>query len=140
MRAVGYRGSAPDGLPFDEGSYTVPSRDSRVLRDGRAEPGEYVVGWIKRGATGVIGTNRSDAKDTVASLRTDVPALLAARAQDPGGIAALLDERGVDYVDVAGWRAVVEAENREGSAHGRGAVKISDWHALLEAARSARPA
>jgi ferredoxin--NADP+ reductase len=136
LRSVGYRGSVPDGVPFDESSCTIPSRDSRVLRDDAVAPGEYVVGWIKRGATGLLGTNRSCARDTVASLREDADALLTARGTDPGGVAGLLAERAVRYVDLEGWHAVVDAESRHGEPHGRGQVKISDWDSLVEAARS----
>jgi len=136
LRSVGYRGSVPPGVPFDDVTHTIPSQDSRVVRDGVAAPGEYVVGWIKRGATGVLGTNRSDAKDTVATVRADAPALLAARPVDPGGVVPLLEARGVAYVDLEGWLAVVEAERSHGTPHGRGgAVKISDWQQLLDAAR-----
>lgn len=138
LRAVGYRGTVPAGVPFDPTTHTVPSRESRVVRHGLAVPGEYVVGWIKRGATGVIGTNRSDAKDTVRTLRVDAPGLLAARADDPGGVEPLLVERGVAFVDVPGWLAVLDVEAQHGTPHGRGRVKISDWEHLLAAARSAR--
>ena len=137
LRSVGYRGSVPPGVPFDDVTHTIPSRASRVLRDGEAPPGEYVVGWIKRGATGVLGTNRSDAKDTVTTIRADAAQLLAARPPDPGGVAPLLAARDVRYVDLDGWLAVVDAERRHGSAHGRGAVKISDWEQLLAAADEA---
>jgi len=134
MRSVGYRGSVVDGVPFDDVQFIIPSDRGRVLRDGLASPGEYVAGWIKRGATGVLGTNRSDAKETVTTLREDAPALLSARAQDPGGVAPLLAENGLRYVDLDGWHAVLAAEARQGAPHGRGHVKISDWDALLQAA------
>jgi len=92
------------------------------------------VGWIKRGATGVLGTNRSDAKETVTALRQDVPELLAARGRDPGGVEGLLARSGIRYVDLDGWRAVLTAEARHGAPQGRGQVKIGDWDALLHAA------
>ncbi|MYW31537.1 NADP oxidoreductase, partial [Streptomyces sp. SID2119] len=84
LRAVGYRGVELPGLPFDPVRGTVPHAAGRVLRDGVPSPGEYVAGWIKRGPTGVIGSNRSCAKETVASLIEDAP-LLARRpaAEDP---------------------------------------------------------
>ncbi|MGW4274526.1 FAD-dependent oxidoreductase [Streptomyces seoulensis] len=74
LRSVGYRGVPLDGLPFDAATGTVPHREGRVLRAGAVAPGEYVAGWIKRGPTGVIGTNRPCAKETVASLLADAPA------------------------------------------------------------------
>ena len=72
VRSVGYRGSALPGLPLDERSGTVPHDAGRVLRDGAPSTGEYVAGWIKRGPTGVVGTNKHDARETVASLLADV--------------------------------------------------------------------
>jgi ferredoxin--NADP+ reductase len=140
MRAVGYRGTVPPGLPYDDHDAIIPSRDGRVLRDGATAPGEYVVGWIKRGATGVLGTNRSDAKDTVATLVQDVPGLLAGRRPEPpDDVTELLTRREVAYVDIDGWQAVLAAEEQHGQEHGRGRVKISQWEALLDAARAAVP-
>jgi ferredoxin--NADP+ reductase len=73
LRSVGYQSVPLPGLPFDERSHTVPNADGRVLgRDGQPLPGEYVAGWLKRGPTGVIGTNKSDAAQTVRSLLADL--------------------------------------------------------------------
>ncbi|MET7441322.1 FAD-dependent oxidoreductase, partial [Streptomyces sp. NPDC005568] len=82
LRSVGYRGVPLEGLPFDAVRGTVPHLAGRVLRDGAVAPGEYVAGWIKRGPTGVIGTNRPCAKETVTSLIEDAPALV--RRDVPG--------------------------------------------------------
>ncbi|MCW2667466.1 MAG: hypothetical protein JWN57_2428 [Frankiales bacterium] len=134
LRSVGYRSAGLPGVPFDESTSTIPTEHSRVVRDGVARPGEYVVGWIKRGPVGILGTNRKDAEDAVASLQADAAELLAARPADPGGLAPLLAERGVEHVDVAGWRAVLELEEQHGVPDGRGRVKIAEWNALLAAA------
>ena len=134
LRSVGYRSSGLAGVPFDDSSCTIPTEESRVVRDGVAAPGEYVVGWIKRGPTGILGTNRSDARDAVESVQADAPGLLAARTDDPGGIAELLDERKVRYVGVQGWQSVLATEEEYGVPHGRGRVKIRDWDDLLSAA------
>lgn len=133
LRSVGYRGVPLEGLPFDAVSGTVPHREGRVLRDGVPVPGEYVAGWIKRGPTGVIGTNRPCAKETVTSLLADAPAL--ARADVPADPVAALRAAGVEPVPWRGWLAIERAEAELGARLGRGVVKLSDWDALLAAAR-----
>lgn len=138
LRSVGYRGVPLDGLPFDAASGTVPHRAGRVLRAGAVAPGEYVAGWIKRGPTGVIGSNRPCAKETVASLLADAPALV------PGGDVSadplpLLRAEGVEPVEWAGWRAIERAEAELGASLGRGVVKLPDWESLLAAARTGAP-
>ncbi|MER5470941.1 FAD-dependent oxidoreductase [Streptomyces sp. NPDC002685] len=136
LRSVGYRGVPLDGLPFDPGRGTVPQLAGRVLRDGVVSPGEYVAGWIKRGPTGVIGTNRPCAKETVTSLLEDAPALVRREVvEDP--LAALLAD-GVRPAEWAGWQAIERAEAELGAELGRGVVKLPDWDALWTAARTAR--
>ncbi|MFH9086567.1 FAD-dependent oxidoreductase [Streptomyces sp. NPDC017673] len=133
LRSVGYRGVPLEGLPFDPASGTVPHQEGRVLRDGVPCPGEYVAGWIKRGPTGVIGTNRPCAKETVTSLLADAPAL--AHADVPEDPVAALRAAGVEPVPWEGWLAIEQAEAELGARLGRGVVKLSDWDALLGAAR-----
>ncbi|MEU6270861.1 FAD-dependent oxidoreductase [Streptomyces populi] len=137
LRSVGYRGVPLGGMPFDPGRGTVPQRAGRVLRDGVVAPGEYVAGWIKRGPTGVIGTNRPCAKETVASLLEDAPALLRRGAADDP-LAALRAE-GVRPVEWAGWQAIERAEAELGARLGRDVVKLPGWDALRAAARTAGP-
>ncbi|MEU8032055.1 FAD-dependent oxidoreductase [Streptomyces sp. NPDC049099] len=135
LRSVGYRGVALDGLPFDPASGTVPNAAGRVVRDGVPSPGEYVAGWIKRGPTGVIGTNRPCAKETATSLLTDAPALLG--KQLPEDPVTALRAAGIEPVPWAGWLAIEQAEAALGARLGRSVVKLADWDALLTAARSA---
>ncbi|MFJ3583409.1 FAD-dependent oxidoreductase [Streptomyces sp. NPDC090127] len=133
LRAVGYQGVPLPGLPFDEARGTVPNVAGRVLRDGAPSPGEYVAGWIKRGPTGVIGTNRPCAKETVASLLADAEALTGRRlVADP--LDALRD-LGHDPVAWRGWLSIERAESALGLSLGRGRVKIPDWAGLRAAAR-----
>lgn len=132
LRAVGYRGVPMPGLPFDTDRGTVPHTVGRVLRDGVPSPGEYVAGWIKRGPTGVIGTNRPCAKETVASLLDDAAALaLRPVADDPLAGLVALGHRPIRW---AGWRAIEAAELELGRSLGRRSVKIPDWAGLLAAA------
>ncbi|MFI8949490.1 FAD-dependent oxidoreductase [Streptomyces sp. NPDC053750] len=134
LRSVGYRGVPLEGLPFDAASGTVPHRAGRVLREGVVAPGEYVAGWIKRGPTGVIGTNRPCAKETVTSLLEDAAALV--RREVPADPLGLLRAEGAEPVEWAGWRAIERAEAELGASLGRGVVKLPDWASLLAAART----
>ncbi|MEV0097163.1 FAD-dependent oxidoreductase [Streptomyces sp. NPDC050738] len=132
LRAVGYRGAPPAGLPFDPASGTVPHEAGRMLREGAQAPGEYVAGWIKRGPTGVIGTNRPCAKETVASLLADASFLVQRRpADDPLDAMRKLGLRPVEW---PGWLAIEAAEADLGISLGRRSVKIPDWAGLLGAA------
>ncbi|MFG2422295.1 FAD-dependent oxidoreductase [Streptomyces sp. NPDC048448] len=135
LRSVGYRGVPLEGLPFDAEHGTVPHLAGRVLRDGAVAPGEYVAGWIKRGPTGVIGTNRPCAKETVTSLLEDAPGLLRREVTDDP-LAALRAD-GLAPVEWAGWEAIERAEAALGASLGRGVVKLPDWTSLLAAARTA---
>ncbi|MCX6433404.1 MAG: NADP oxidoreductase, partial [Actinobacteria bacterium] len=126
-----------DEVPFDSGRNVIPHTDGRVERDGTTVPGEYVAGWIKRGPTGIIGTNKKDAVQTVASLLADAasgtlptPATPTAEAVD-----ALLAERGVEVVTTAGWRSIDAAERALGATRGRDRTTIHETSALLAAAR-----
>ncbi|MFI8824758.1 FAD-dependent oxidoreductase [Streptomyces sp. NPDC053431] len=136
LRAVGYQGVPLPGLPFDPVRGTVPHAQGRILREGTPSPGEYVAGWIKRGPTGVIGTNRPCAKETAASLLADA-VVLAARDVAPDPLAALR-ALGHEPVPWTGWLAIERAEAALGGTLGRGPVKIPDWAGLRDAARPAR--
>jgi ferredoxin--NADP+ reductase len=136
LRSVGYRGVPLPGLPFAAVSGTVPHEQGRVVRGGVPSPGEYVAGWIKRGPTGVIGTNRSCAKETIASLLSDAAALASRPvAEDPR---AALCAMGLEPVEWPGWLRIEAAESALGRALGRPRVKIPDWPGLLTAARDAQ--
>ena len=138
LRSAGYRGLPIPGLPFDSGTGTIPNDAGRVLRGGRPAPGEYVAGWVKRGPTGVIGTNRSDAVETVRSLAADwerKPPALRLEDDDP---VERLAAAGVDVVQWDGWLAIEEAEHALGARHGQDRIKLADRDDLLVAARTAR--
>jgi ferredoxin--NADP+ reductase len=136
VRSVGYRGVALAGLPFDERTGTVPQDAGRVLRGDGPAPGEYVAGWIKRGPTGVVGTNKHDANETVETLLADAEAgaLAAAPVRDPAALPRLLAARGTVVVTWAGWASIERAERELGTLTGREREKIADRQALLRAA------
>ncbi len=142
FRSVGYQSVPLPGVPFDERNYTVPNAEGRVLGpDGAPLPGEYVAGWLKRGPTGVVGTNKSDAAGTVRSLLADLtgPADPAGGGRAAAGrpsrsrdeFVAGLAGRGVRPVSYADWLRVERAEAELGAALGRGErVKIGDRVAI----------
>jgi ferredoxin--NADP+ reductase len=134
LRSVGYRGQPIADVPFDERIGVVPNAAGRVMRAGAPVPGVYVAGWIKRGPTGVIGTNKRDARETVAALLADAAALPPAPVRDPDGLAHLLAQRGVGVVTWRGWCAIEMTEADLGRAQGRERVKISDRGELLRSA------
>ena len=127
FRSVGYRGVPLPGLPFDERSATIPNEG------GRVEPGLYVAGWIKRGPSGVIGTNKKDATETVELLLEDARAGRLPPRGD-GTLEELLERKGVTSVSYAGWEAIDHAERTAGEPHGRPRIKLCSWDALLAAA------
>jgi len=138
LRSVGYQSVPLAGVPFDERTHTVPNDAGRVLGpDGVPLPGEYVAGWLKRGPTGVIGTNKSDAAETVRSLLADLAAARPGRAPaDREKLAALLAARGVVPVSYADWLRVEQAEKDLAAALGRGArVKLPSRAAIDAACR-----
>jgi ferredoxin/flavodoxin---NADP+ reductase len=136
FRSVGYHGVALPGVPFDESAGTMPNRDGRVLDEGGEPiPGLYCAGWIKRGPTGVIGTNKKDATETVDLLLDD--ARTGPLTEHGGGnIDELLASRDVEVVTYAGWEAIDQVEKVRGSEQGRPRVKLCTWDELLSAARS----
>jgi NADPH-dependent glutamate synthase beta subunit-like oxidoreductase len=137
VRSVGYRGIPLPGLPVDERSGTVPNDSGRVLRDGRISPGEYVAGWIKRGPTGVVGTNKHDARETVASLLADV-AVGDLRPRGPvGDLVSQLVARGAEPVLLDDWRAIDAAETALGATRGRARTTLHERESLMAAVRAA---
>ena len=133
FRSVGYRGVGLPGVPYDDRSGTIPNDGGRVLDEGaEVIPGLYCAGWIKRGPTGVIGTNKKDATDTVEHLLEDARAgRLVPRSGE--SIDDLLSSRAVDVITYAGWEAIDLLERSRGEPHGRPRVKLSTWDELLSA-------
>ncbi len=138
LKAVGYLGIPMAGVPFVPERGVIPTESTRVLREGSVSLGEYAAGWISRGATGVIGTNRSDGKAVADAIVTDVDAL-AARMVLEDDVVDLLRPRDPELVLLDGWAAIDAAEVELGKRTGRARAKINvtDW--LLEAARSGIP-
>ncbi|CAN5466703.1 FAD-dependent oxidoreductase [soil metagenome] len=139
LRSIGYKGIGVDGVPFDSSQGTIPNDHGRALdlESGHQVPGIYAVGWIKRGPSGVIGTNKKDAADTVQALLTD---LEQGRVPERGSgevtpIDDLLAERQPDFVSFSGWSAIDHHERAAGEPLGRPRVKFTSLDDLLDAAR-----
>ena len=138
LRSVGYTGIPLRGIPFDEKRGTILNQDGRVLEshEGDHRTGHYTAGWIKRGPSGVIGTNKKCAKETVDHLLDDVGtgSLLDPPDPEPAAIETLLAERGADFVTFAGWQAIDRVEVGRGEPHGRPRVKFVRVEEMLDAA------
>ncbi len=139
LRSVGYRGVPLDGVPFDEERGTITNCDGRVLdAAGESLPGVYCAGWIKRGPSGVIGTNKKCAAETVAGLLEDARAgRLRRHAAAGSSVDELLAGRGCRVVSYEGWEAIDRAERARGEQQGRPRVKLVTWHDLLATALGA---
>jgi ferredoxin--NADP+ reductase len=137
LRSVGYRGTALPGVPFDDRRGTIPNSGGRVLDgpSGDPLPGEYVAGWIKRGPSGVIGTNKADAMETVAALLSDPRRELPAGKASSEAVSALLAARRVDVVDYQRWCALDRLEVAAGESQGRPRVKLTEVAEMLERCR-----
>ena len=137
FRSVGYRGVPIPGLPFEERRAVVPNDAGRVVEPetGAPIPGTYVSGWIKRGATGVIGTNKPDAGETVAALLEDEEAgrLPEPDTTDPAAVDRLLLERRLRFVTWQDWLRLDALELERGRAAGRPRVKFTSVEEMLAA-------
>ncbi len=140
LRSVGYRAVPLPGVPFDERRFVLPNERGRVLAlDGERLPGVYAVGWIKRGPTGILGTNKRDAEETVGCLVEDLDAGALPVPEQPEReqVDALLAERAPGLVTAEGWRAIDRHEIAGGRAERRPRVKLASRDELLAVAQAA---
>jgi ferredoxin--NADP+ reductase len=136
LRSVGYTGIPIEGVPFDEKRGLILNEGGRVLdsHDAGHKVGHYTAGWIKRGPSGVIGTNKKDALETVQHLLADIGEgkLLEPESPEPVAVEELLAERGVRYVSFEDWQAIDQAEVGRGEPHGRPRVKFVRVEEMLQ--------
>lgn len=136
LRSVGYTGVPIEGVPFDEKRGLILNAGGRVLdsHDSGHKVGHYTAGWIKRGPSGVIGTNKKDALETVQHLLADVASqtLLEPADPDPEAIERLLAEKNVRYISFEDWQAIDQAEVGRGEPHGRPRVKFVRVDEMLD--------
>jgi ferredoxin--NADP+ reductase len=135
FRSVGYYGKPLPDVPFDAKRGIIPNAQGRVLNGDAPQPGEYCAGWIKRGPSGVIGTNKPDSVETVEALLADLRngALNTPVESDPQTIEALLAERGVRYISYAEWQQIDQLEQARGQERGAPRLKFSSVAAMLAA-------
>jgi ferredoxin--NADP+ reductase len=127
LRSIGYRGRPLPGVPFDERRGLIRNEGGRVTdEDGTSLPGEYTVGWIKRGPSGVIGTNKKDAADTVARVAEDknTGRLNQPELTDAEATATWLKEQVPGLVSWSGWGRIDSHERGLGEPQGRPRVKL----------------
>ena len=146
FRAIGYRGIPLPGVPFDERRGVIPNEAGRIvdLQTREPVPGEYVVGWIKRGPSGVIGTNKKDAQETVDAMLADLlasggPAVHEPNEPDAAAVESLLRERQPELVTYAGWSEIDRHERALGEPAGRPRVKLTRIEEMLRVAASQSP-
>ena len=154
FRAIGYRGIPLPGVPFDERTAVIPNEGGRVIDPdtGQVIPGEFAVGWIKRGPTGVIGTNKKDAQETVDAILADLAPLTDAASSNGAGagqhmprravaeeVEELLRSRQPELVTYSGWEAIDRHERALGEQAGRPRVKLTRIEQLLDVAASEQP-
>jgi ferredoxin/flavodoxin---NADP+ reductase len=142
LRAIGYRGLALPGVPFDESRAVIRNEGGRVLGEEGPLRGEYTVGWIKRGPTGVIGTNKKDAQETVDAIFEDLAAnrLHEPSAPDPAELEETLRARQPELVTYAGWSEIDRHERERGESEGRPRVKLTRIEEMLRVAADETPA
>jgi ferredoxin--NADP+ reductase len=143
LRSVGYTGVPIPGVPFDQRRGTILNEQGRVLESdgGSHRTGHYTAGWIKRGPSGVIGTNKKDAQETVDHLLVDVAEgrLLEPSDPEPAAIENLLAERKANFVSFSGWQKIDHAEVTKGEPHERPRVKFVKVDEMLEVASQPHP-
>ena len=134
FRSVGYRGVAMPGVPFDEQWGVFPNVGGRIV-DGEAPvAGLYAAGWIKRGPSGIIGTNKPDSIATVKEVLADLPGLRPCEKPDSDAVRDLLRSRGVSVIGYEDWRKIDAAEIKRGEAVGKPREKFVTVQEMLAAA------
>jgi ferredoxin/flavodoxin---NADP+ reductase len=134
LRAVGYFGAPIPGLPFDDHKGVIPNQHGRVVDHDGIVPGAYVTGWVKRGPSGIIGTNKKCARDTVRSLLADASAqhLPTAGTLNKDTVADVLRTRQPQLVPYEAWKIIDRHERRAGRSAGRPRIKLTRVTDMLE--------
>jgi ferredoxin--NADP+ reductase len=135
-RAVGYFGSPLDGIPFDERRGVIPNREGQVVvGDNEILPGVYATGWIKRGPVGLIGHTKSDAMETISHLVNDQSSWWSPSSPSEASVTELLESRGIEYTDLAGWHRLDTHEIALGEPEGRARIKVVPRDEMVKISR-----
>jgi ferredoxin--NADP+ reductase len=134
FRSVGYRGTAIPGVPFREDWGIIPNDEGRITDDGKPVPGLYAAGWIKRGPSGIIGTNKPCSIETARNLLADLPSLEPCPERDSQELLDGFAEKGIKVVDYSAWQKIDAAEIARGEAKGKPREKFVTVEDMLEAA------
>jgi len=142
LRSIGYRSVPIEGVPFDHATSTINNIAGQVVHPNTGEvvPGEYVVGWAKRGPTGLIGNNKPDSAATVEAILADLPMLhgISDDHRDLSQVVAYLRERGIEYVTYREWKMLDQYEVAKGSRQGRPRVKVTAVPDMMAVIRQGR--
>ncbi len=136
FRSVGYRGVPIEGVPFDDKKCVFPNNEGRIEVDGDTLPGMYAVGWIKRGPSGIIGTNKPDSFETAKHVIEDIPSLQLCESPGRESVLEFLAAKDVHLVDYEAWQRIDAAEIKRGEAVGKPREKFVTVDDLIEAAGS----
>lgn len=135
FRSIGYRALPIPSVPYDERRGVLPNSAGRVVDDAGPVRGLYAAGWIKRGATGVIGTNRADAVETIQSLLEDMPYLDQASKPGDSRVRSIAARRGARVVSYRDWKQIDASEVSRGSSVGKPREKFVRVPEMLDAIR-----
>jgi ferredoxin--NADP+ reductase len=131
FRSVGYRGIPIPGVPFHEKGGIFPNQGGRITDQGAVVSGLYAVGWIKRGPSGVIGTNKSDSEETVRTLLGDVSQLKPCQRRTQGAVKEFLNRKGIRFVTFDDWKRIDAAEIEQGQKSGKSREKFVSREEML---------
>lgn len=134
ITSIGYRVKPVPGIPIDEKRGTIENSDGRVTENGELREGEYVVGWAKRGANGIIGTNKSDSIATIDNLLFDVNSLEKPLLPEPQELRVLklLVDKGVHFVPFEDWKLIDDIEKTEGAEKEKPREKVTNVHEMIK--------
>lgn len=131
FRSVGYRGVEIPGIPFEEKRGVFPNNKGRIMDNNDIVPGLYTAGWIKRGPSGVIGTNKADSVETIASLMEDMPKINSCNTPSTEPIKKLLQDRNINVVSFEDWQKIDAAEIERGKKVGKPREKFTKIEEMI---------